>query len=119
MVEQFEKGVLGVIGRAIGAVLRNAFVGLIIGVVLGEVAGAFLDAKSFTFPGGTFVQVASIGFGIVLGFAFAMTTALAEGIRGALKAARAIEGDAKQAVGGGLRDVGQVVESVEHRGQQK
>jgi hypothetical protein len=116
MVQQLEKGALGVIGHAIGAVLRNGLVGLVIGVVLMEAAGSAIDKSSgFSFPGGTFVQIASIGFGLALGFAFAITTALTEGIRGLLTAARALEGDAKQAVGGGLRDAGQVIESVEHR----
>jgi hypothetical protein len=115
MIEQFEKGALGVIGRAIGAVLRNGFIGLIIGIVLGEGTGMALDGNGF--PPHIFVHIASIAFGLALGFAFAMTTALTEGIRAMLSAAHAIEGDAKQAIGGGLHEVGQVVESVEHRGQ--
>jgi hypothetical protein len=119
MVERLEKGVLGAVGHAIGAVLRNGLVGLVIGVVLGEAGGAALDKSSFSFPGGTFVQVASIAFGIALAFGFAMTTALAETIKGLVDAARALEGDASKAVGAGLGDIGHeagaIVQSVEHK----
>ncbi|MBF6591395.1 MAG: hypothetical protein IVW57_12835 [Ktedonobacterales bacterium] len=113
MLQQLEKGVFGVISHAIGAVLRNGFVGLILGLVLGEASGAALDGNGF--PPKIFVHVASIAFALALGFAFAMTTALVEGVKGLVGAARAIEGDARQAAGAGLRDVGQIVESVERR----
>lgn len=120
LVEQLEKGAWGVIRKTIGAVMRSALVGLVIGVVLGEVGGAVLDNSSgFKFPGGLFVQVASVAFGLVLAFAFAMTTALVEGVKGIVAAARDLEKEAQQTVGTGLRDAGagagKVVESVEHR----
>jgi hypothetical protein len=120
MVERFEKGAIGVIGHAIGAVLRSGAIGLVIGVVLVEAAGAALDKSGgFSFPGGTFVQIASVAFGLALGFAFAMTTALVEGVKGLVEAARALEGDAQKAVGAGLGDVGRaagsVVQGIEHK----
>jgi hypothetical protein len=119
MVERFEKGAIGVIGHAIGTVLRSGAIGFVIGAVLVEAAGAALDKPGHFEIGGTFVQITSAAFGLALGFAFAMTTALVEGVKGLVEAARALEGDAQKAVGAGLGDVGRaagsVVQGIEHK----
>ncbi len=120
LVERLESGAWGAVRHAIGAVLRNALVGLIIGVALCEAGGAALNSSSgFSFPGNRFVQIVSVAFGLVLAFAFAMTTALVETIKGLIDAAKALETDAKSAVGAGLGDVGReaghVIQSAERK----
>jgi hypothetical protein len=116
-LEQLEGGVLGVVGHALGKVLRNGLIGLLVGVGGGEVLGIVLDRAPGLHAPNLFVHVVSGVLGVVLAFGVAMTTALTEAIQAALTALRAVGGEAKQAVGTSLRDVGQVVDSVEHRAE--
>ena len=117
-IEHFEQGVFGVIGHAIGKVLRNGFLGLLVGVGVGEALGITLDQAPGLHAPNLFVHVVAGLLGVVLAFGIAMATALVEAIQAALAALRAVGGEAKQVVGTGLREVGQVIDSVEHPGEQ-
>jgi len=114
-IQHFEKGVLGVVGHAIGKVLRNGFLALLIGIVVGEALGIALNPTPGLNAPNLFVHVAAIALGIVLAFGVAMTTALVEAIQAALAAVRRVEGEAKQAADTGLHDVGQAIDSIEHK----
>jgi hypothetical protein len=112
-LQHFEKGVFGVVGHAIGKVLRNGLIALIVGVAVGEALGITLNPTPGVHAPNLFVHVAAAALGVVLAFGVAMTTALTEAIQGALAAVRAAAGEAGQVAGTGLRDVGQAVQSVE------
>jgi hypothetical protein len=118
-LEHFEQGVFGVVGHAIGKVLRNGLIGLVVGVLVGEVLGIALDRAPGLHAPNLFVHVVAGVLGVVLAFGIAMATALVEAIQAALTALRAVRGEAKQVVGTGLGEVGQVIESVEHPGEHK
>jgi hypothetical protein len=114
-IQHFEKGVLGVVGHAIGKVLRNGFLALLVGIVVGEALGIALNPTPGLNAPNLFVHVTAIALGIVLAFGVAMTTALVEAIQAALAAVRTVEGEAKQAADTGLRDVDQVIDSIERK----
>jgi hypothetical protein len=114
-IQHFEKGVFGVIVHSIGKVLRNGLLGLIVGVVVGEALGITLNPTPGLHAPNLFVHLAAAGLGLFLAFGLAMATALTEAIQAAVTAVRAVEGGVKQAADTGLRDVGQVIESVEHK----
>lgn len=112
LIARLEKGVFGTIGHAIGAILRNSFIGLVVGLVLGEGGGAVIEGK---FLPSTVVTVLSIAFALVLAFAVAMTTALSRTVRGLLDLVRGVEGEAGKALGDVGQGAAKVVDSVEHR----
>ena len=120
-IAHFERGIFGVVIHAIGKVLRNSFIALLVGVVVGEALGVTLNPTPGLNAPTLFVHVAAGLLGVVLAFGVAMTTALTETIQAALAAARAVGGEAKQVADTGLGDVGrevsQVVEAVEHAAQ--
>lgn len=117
MVAYLEKGILGGIRHAIGAVLRALLIGFIVGVVLMEVGGGVFDYGSIAaaWPHNLFFHIAAVFVGLVLGYAFAVTAAFRETIRGLRDVARGLEGDAGKVLGGGRQDITHIVDSIEHR----
>lgn len=112
-IGHFEQGVLGVVVHAFGKVLRNGFLGLLVGVVVGEALGITLNPTPGLNTPNLFVHVAAGSLGILLAFGVAMMTALAEAIQAALAAVRTVGGAAEQVVETGVRAVGQGIEAVE------
>lgn len=118
MVSYLEKGILGGIRHAIGAVFRALLIGFIVGVVIMEVGGAALDhgASAAAWPQSIYFHIAAVFVGLVLGYGFAMTAAFRETIRGLRDVARGLEGDAGKVLSGGRQDVTHIVDSIEHKG---
>lgn len=117
MVAYLEKGILGGVRRAIGAVFRALLIGFILGVALTEVGGVVFDygSSAAAWPHNLFFHVAAVFVGIVLGYAFAVTAAFRETIKGLMDVARGIEGDAGKVLSGGRQDITNIVDSIEHK----
>lgn len=124
MLAYVEKGILGGIRRAIGAVLRALLIGFIIGVVVAEIGGAALDYQASAataatvnagWPHNLFFHIAAIAVGLILGYGFAVTTAFRETLRGLRDVARGLEGDASKVFTTGREDITGIVDSIEHK----
>lgn len=117
MVQYLEKGLLGHIRRAIGAVLRALLIGFIVGVVITEVGGVVFDQGTIAaaWPHNIFFHLAAIVVGLLLAYGLAVTALFRETIGGLIEAARGLEGDVGKLAGLGRQDISHVVDSIEHR----
>lgn len=97
----------GALFRNIGKVILSFIIFLIIGFVALEIVTYFLHTPTheFTLPG----LIVSILFGLVLGYAAALTVIAREAIHALVAAVRAVEGDVK----GELAGPGKVLQAVE------
>jgi hypothetical protein len=113
-LEHFEHGFLGVVVHAFGKVLRNGFIALLIGFLVGEALGIALNPSPGLNAPTLFVHVMAGVLAVVLAFGVAMATALAEAIRAVLTALHAVGGAAEEVADAGVREAGHVAAEVEH-----
>lgn len=119
-VERLIKQFFDSVRHVLMEVIRAGLIGLVLGLVLVEVAGAFIEGR---WPFHPFVHVLAVAFGLVLGYALAMTIAFFEGVKGIFNAVgqveNEIEGSIRAAVEGSTQRVGEVIDAVEHHPQHR
>ncbi len=119
-VESLIKQFFDSVRHVIGEVLRAGLIGLVVGIALVELAGVFIEGH---WPFHPFVHVLAVVFGLVLGYALAMTVAFFEGVKSIFSAVGQVENDIESAlrgaVEGSAQRVGEVVDAVEHHPQRR
>lgn len=119
-VERLIRQFFDSVRHVIVEVVRAGLIGLVLGLVLVELAGAFIEGR---WPFHPFVHVLAVAFGLVLGYALAMTVAFFEGVKGIFNAVgqveNEIEGSIRAAVDGTTHRVGDVIDAVEHHPQHR
>lgn len=120
MVELLVKQFFNAVKHVIGEVIRAGLIGLVLGIAIVELAGAFIEGH---WPFHPFVHLLAVVFGLVLGYALAMTVAFFEGVKSIFGAVgqveNEIEGTIRSAVEGTAARVGDVVDAVEHHPQHR
>jgi hypothetical protein len=110
MLNTLGKDLIRFIRHAIWEMVRAGLIAMIIGIILAETAGFFLDK---TWPTDLFVHVATAAFAITLGYAASMTAALVELIRGLAAASTHIDDVVKDVLSGGVNVIDAVVDAVD------
>lgn len=119
-VESLIKQFFDSVRHVIGEVVRAGLIGLVVGFALVEVAGVFIEGH---WPFHPFVHVLAVAFGLVLGYAMAMTVAFFEGVKSIFSAVGQVENEIESAIRGAVEGsalrVGEVVDAVEHHPQHR
>ena len=110
MLNTLGKDLIRFIRHAIWEMVRAGLIAMIIGIIVAEAAGFFLDK---TWPTDLFVHVATAAFAITLGYAASMTAALVELIRGLAAASTHIDDVVKDVLSGGVNVIDAVVDAVD------
>lgn len=110
MFNTLGRDLLRFIRHALWEMVRAALIAMILGIIIAEAAGFFLDPG---WPTHIFVHVATIAFAITLGYAAAMTAALVELIRGLAAASTHIDDVVKDVLSGGVNVIDAVVDAVD------
>lgn len=96
--------------HAFGMMLRGWLIAVILGAVIAEAAGYFIEGG---WPQRVFVHVAAAAFALTLGYATGVTLALIELIRGLAVASTRIDDVVKAAATGGINVIDHVVDAVD------
>ena len=96
--------------HALGRIVRVWLLGVLIGALAMEGAALALGGG---WPPRTFAHVAAVVLALVLGYAFAATTALIEGVRGLAAAAGQIDDVARAGADAGINVLDAVVDAVD------
>lgn len=110
MLDHLGRDFLRAIRHAIGRVLRGWLIGLLVGALLAEIAGFFVEGD---WPSRPFVHAAAIALALTLGYAVAVTVAMVEGVRGMMAAATQLDDVAKVAATAGLGVIDAAVDAVD------
>lgn len=110
MLNTLGRDLVRFIRHAIWEMLRAWLIGVIIGLIIAETAGFFLDPD---WPTRIFVHVATAAFALTLGYAAAVTAALVELIRGLAAASTHIDDVMKDVLTGGVNVIDAVVDAVD------
>lgn len=109
-LEHIWRQFFGRVWQAIGKILRSLVIGLLVGGLVAEITGYFIDGG---WPERQFVHVAAIAFALVLGYAAAVTSALVEGVHGVLDVATQVDDVARAAVETGVNAADALVDAVD------
>lgn len=96
--------------RALGRVMRAWLLGLLLGGVVLEITAYAVTRE---WPPHVFTHVATVAFAIVLSYAFAITVALVQGVRGMVAVTGQLDDVAKEAVNAGINVLDTVVDAVD------
>lgn len=110
MINTLGKDLMRFIRHAIWEMMRAWLIAMIIGIIVAEAAGFFLDPG---WPTHIFVHIATAAFAITLGYAAAVTAALVELIRGLAAASTHIDDVMKDVLTGGVNVIDAVVDAVD------
>lgn len=96
--------------QALGRVLRAWLLGVLLG-------GAALEITAYAvtrvWPPHPFTHIATIAFALALSYAFAVTVALVQGVRGLVAVTGQLDDVAKEAVNAGINALDTVVDAVD------
>src|SRR5690349_19110193 len=119
MIERLSRQFFSAVRHVLNEVIRAGLIAMAAGLILAEVVGGLVDGR---WPTRIFVHIIAVAFGLVLGYAVAMTVAFFEGIKGVVATAGEIEneiaGVLRGAVDASSHSIMGVVDAVEHRPHQ-
>lgn len=95
---------------SIWSIARALLLGLIVGALAAEAAGFFLLPN---WPNERFVHIVAAAVALLVGYAFAATAAIIEGVQGLTMAVRGVDDVVKATVGGGINVLDAAVDAVD------